>query len=75
MGLSLFLWQFVGKSLIEPQLLGYLSPRRLNVEVVYPHPDPVYLNSFDSGQDHDVRSFSVKFQSLMVTSLTPDLVT
>lgn len=61
------------KSQMGHQLLGHLSHNSLNVGVVYP--DPVHLNSCQSSQDHNVRSFSVNFQSLVVMSLNPDFVT
>lgn len=59
------------ESPMEPQLLGRLPPGRLNVEVVYQCPDLVCR----CGQDHGVRSFPSKFQSLVVSCLNPDSIT
>jgi len=38
--------------LMGHQLLDHLTPSRLNLGVVYPHPGPVLLNSRHCGQDH-----------------------
>lgn len=43
--------------------------------VVYPCPDPDHLNSHRHGQDHGVKFFPMRFQSLVVMSLNPDFVT
>jgi hypothetical protein len=45
------------------------------MRVVYPHPDPIYFNSHGYGQDHGVRSFPLRFQSLVHMSLNIDFVT
>lgn len=73
-----FHWSYSGSS---GRLLWWnlncwiLSPGRLNVGVVYPCPDPDHLNSHRHGQDHGVKFFPMRFQSLVVMSLNPDFVT
>jgi hypothetical protein len=59
--LCLFAWK---SPPLGSQLLGCLSPGRLNVGVSYPPPDPIHLNRHRHGQDHGVVSFPVGFQSL-----------
>lgn len=51
------------------------SPGRLNMGVVYPHPDPIHFNSHRCGQDHGMRLLPARFQSHGVMSLNPDFIT
>lgn len=57
------------------QLLGRFFPGRLNMEAMYPCPDPVHLYSPWRGQDHSVRFLPAKLQNLVVLSLNTDFVT
>jgi hypothetical protein len=53
------------------QILRRLPPP----QVIYSCPDPIYLKSHRCSQDHGVRSFPVRFQSLVVISLNTDFIT
>jgi hypothetical protein len=45
------------------------------VRVLYPCTDHIHFNSYWCGHDHGVRSFLGRFQSLVIMSLNPDIVT
>ena len=42
---------------------------------MYPYTDPIHLNCHRYGQDHGVRSFPARFQSLVIMSPDSDFVT